>query len=159
MRLRAEGHLQLAIGGADDVLQVGRQPAQLGHQGLEIVVHDQHARGAVAQRERHLRRRPAHVDGVGHGAGPPAGHVVLQEAVGVQPQHAHAVAWLHVHLAQGTGQAGDAVAELGEGAAARAEARGGPFGVLLQGAVQGLGEVDVHGDHRVVRLRSRRPRG
>ncbi|MCY1292660.1 hypothetical protein D9M70_418960 [compost metagenome] len=108
------------------------------------VVDDQHAGVAVVQRVDDLRRAPADVHRIEHRPGPPAGHHVLLEAVGVQRQHGDALAGLHAEVAQRPGQARDALGVLAVGAVAAAIDGRHLVGGHLQRRVQALGQV--HGD-------------
>ena len=138
-RHRAVGGV--GVPGVDRRPQPGPPRAQRRQHRHERVVHDEHRGVRVLQRVPDLLGRPAHVDRVDHGTGPPGREVVLQEAVRVQAQVGHPVALADAECAQRSGQSRDPLGELGERAGpvprdGRREVR-----VLLDGTVQGLGQV------------------
>ncbi|MNO79736.1 hypothetical protein D3C76_709150 [compost metagenome] len=131
------------------VADMDQQRPHLGGRGdvfgqvQETVVDQQDAGIAIVQRIDDLRHAPADVHRVEHAAAPPGGQHVFQKAVGVQGQHADAIADAHAVLLQRAGQARDPLAQFTEGVAAFAEDGGGVSGVKLQGTVQPLGQVHL----------------
>ncbi|PBI92112.1 hypothetical protein BKP43_20490 [Variovorax boronicumulans] len=132
---------RLALAHVDPGGDGARGGAQFVRRRQELVVHEQDVRRAVVERVRHLGHAPARVDRVDHAAGPPHGQVVLQRAVGVEREHAHAIAGLHAQATQPTRQARDALAEFAVRARAALEHGGDGARAALHGAVQGLREV------------------
>ncbi|MCY1286702.1 hypothetical protein D9M70_356780 [compost metagenome] len=108
---------------------------------LEGVIDDQDGGIRIVQGIDDLRGAPADVHRVEHRIGPGHGLVVLDVALGIEGKHGHAVAAGHAQLLQRSGQAGDALAELGVGHAAAVDAYGGGIRAPLQVAVQALGDV------------------
>ncbi|MNZ72100.1 hypothetical protein D3C78_904700 [compost metagenome] len=131
----------LAVAGIDHRANGLRAGGGAGTQFLEGVVDDQHAGVRIVEGIDDLRGAPADVHRVQHRIRPRHGLVVLDVALRVERQHRHAVTAGHAQLLQGTGQACDAVAELGVGHAAALIADGGRIRAPLQMAMQTLGDV------------------
>jgi len=144
------GHQGLKVGHALGGAAVAKEQAQAqrlrkarqasGH-GAEVLAKEQHLGVAVVQRVGHFLVAPADVHRVHHGTGPPGGVEIFHVAVGVQAHHGHAVAGAHALGLQHRGQAGHAVNQCGEVAAALAADEDGGLGLFLQAFVQGLGEL------------------
>ncbi|MNO74353.1 hypothetical protein D3C76_653490 [compost metagenome] len=140
----------LAVAGVDHRAQGLRLGHDLPAQGEEGVVDDQHGGVRIIQGIDDLGGAPADVHRVDHRIGPGHGLVVLDVALRVDRQHRHAVTTDHAQLLQGSGQAGDALAEFGIAHAAALETDGGRIRPPLQMAVQTLG--DVHQNLRILLL-------
>ncbi|MNO62651.1 hypothetical protein D3C76_533320 [compost metagenome] len=140
----------LAVAGVDQQRPVLRRGEDAFGQRQELVVDDHVAGIAVVQRIDDLRDAPAGIHRIEHRAEPPAGQYVFQITVGVQRQHADAVARLHAEAAQAGGQARHALAQLAEGVPAVLVDGGDPLGIHLHGDLQTMGQL--HGKTSTVVL-------
>ncbi|MDT4874079.1 hypothetical protein FQZ97_1093560 [compost metagenome] len=109
-----------------------------------MIVDDQDRSCRVIQRVDDLGHAPTIIDRIDHGIRPGHRQVVLDVALGIEGKHGHALATGDAQLLQGTGQARNAIAELGIGDTTALGTDGGGVGAPLQMAVQALG--DVHGN-------------
>ena len=106
-----------------------------------MVIDDQDAGVAIIQRIGDLRRAPAGVDRIEHAAAPPHAHHVFEVAVRIEREHADPVAFRHAEPAQRGGEARDMIREFAERAPASLERDRHPIRILLQRAMQALGQI------------------